>query len=80
TTIPIFCIVVLTSSRLCGGLDVTMTKVKVFVLVKGLSSIVISKGTSPRGQECYLEKPTSGTFESTLTDLMESFNFRIQCS
>nr|GEW53004.1 retrovirus-related Pol polyprotein from transposon TNT 1-94 [Tanacetum cinerariifolium] len=64
--------------RLCGELDLTMTKMRTSVIVKRMSPIVISKGTSPRGQECSLEKPTSGTFESTLSDLMEGFNFTKQ--
>nr|GEU28900.1 hypothetical protein [Tanacetum cinerariifolium] len=50
-TISIFCIAVLLSSRLCRELDLTMTKFKVTVLVKGLSPIVIFRGTSPRGQD-----------------------------
>ncbi|GJU67637.1 hypothetical protein Tco_1253896 [Tanacetum coccineum] len=33
--------------------------------------IVISRGTSPRGQECSLENLKSETFKSTLIDLME---------
>ncbi|GJU54736.1 hypothetical protein Tco_1228450 [Tanacetum coccineum] len=80
TMIPILYMAVLPRSRLCGELDLTMTKLRTFVLLKGLSPIVISKGTSPRGQKCSPEKPKSGTFESTLSDLMECFNFRKQCS
>ncbi|GJR30256.1 hypothetical protein Tco_1106488 [Tanacetum coccineum] len=80
TTIPIFCVTVLPSSRLCGELDLTMTKFRISVLVNGLSPTVISRGTSPRGQECSPEKPTSRTLESTLSDLMEGFSFRKQCS
>nr|GEW51843.1 hypothetical protein [Tanacetum cinerariifolium] len=48
TSIPMFCIAVLPSNRLGGELDLTMTKVRVFVLMKGLFPIVISKGISPR--------------------------------
>nr|GEV71213.1 reverse transcriptase domain-containing protein [Tanacetum cinerariifolium] len=58
TTIPIFYMTVLPSSRSCRELDLTMTKSRTFDLVKGLSSIVISKWTSLRGQECSHEKPT----------------------
>ncbi|GKE28055.1 hypothetical protein Tco_1443439, partial [Tanacetum coccineum] len=58
TTIPIFFITVLSSSRLRGELDLTMTKFKISVLVKGLSPTVISRGTSLRGQECSPKKPT----------------------
>ncbi|GJW86974.1 hypothetical protein Tco_0162314 [Tanacetum coccineum] len=76
TTIPIFFITVLLSSRLRGELDLTMTKFKISVLVKGLSPTVISRGTSLRGQECSPKKPTSRTLESTLSDLMKGFNFR----
>ncbi|GKB60259.1 hypothetical protein Tco_0916445 [Tanacetum coccineum] len=70
TTIPILCMAVLLSSRLCGELDLTMTKLRTSVLVKGLSPIMISKGTSPRGQEYSLDKPTSGIFKSILSDLI----------
>ncbi|GKA07784.1 hypothetical protein Tco_0687008 [Tanacetum coccineum] len=80
TTIPICCMAVLPSNRLCRELDPTMTKLRIYVLMKGLSPIVISKGTSPRGQECSPEKPTSGIYESTLSDLIEGFNFLKQCS
>ncbi|GJZ37943.1 hypothetical protein Tco_0584134 [Tanacetum coccineum] len=79
-TIPILCMAVLLSSRLCGELDLTMKKFRTSVRVRGLSPIVISKGTSLRGQEHSPEKPTSGTFESTLSDLIEGFNFRKKCS
>ncbi|GJS95242.1 hypothetical protein Tco_0802210 [Tanacetum coccineum] len=68
TTMPIFYMAVLPSIRLCGELDLTMTKSRTSVHTKGPSSIVISKGTSPRGQECSPEKPTRGTFKSTLSD------------
>ncbi|GJT83885.1 hypothetical protein Tco_1058227 [Tanacetum coccineum] len=80
TMIPIFCIIVLPSSRLIGELDLMITKFRTSVLIKGPSPIVISKGTSPRGQECSSEKPTSRILESTISDLMEGFNFRKQCS
>ncbi|GKC87704.1 hypothetical protein Tco_1148353 [Tanacetum coccineum] len=70
TTIPICCMAVLPSNRLCRELDPTMTKLRIYVLMKGLSPIVISKGTSPRGQECSPEKPTSGIYESTLSELV----------
>ncbi|GKE08116.1 hypothetical protein Tco_1411667 [Tanacetum coccineum] len=80
TMIPIFCIDVLPSKRWCGELDLIMTKFRTSVHVKGPSPIVISRGTSPRGQECSLEKLTSGTLDSTLSDPMEGFNFRKQCS
>ncbi|GJX39235.1 hypothetical protein Tco_0252538 [Tanacetum coccineum] len=79
TTIPILCMAVLPSSRLYGELDLKI-KFKTSVPVRGLSPIVISKGNSPRGQECSPEKPTSGTFKSTLSDLIKGFNFRKQCS
>ncbi|GJW64858.1 hypothetical protein Tco_0116742 [Tanacetum coccineum] len=49
--IPILCMAVLPSSRLCGELDLTMTKLRTSVLAKGLSPIMISRGTSPSGQE-----------------------------
>ncbi|GJS10233.1 hypothetical protein Tco_0367029 [Tanacetum coccineum] len=78
--IPIFCMAVLPSSRLCGELDLTMTKFRVSVLVKRPSPIVTSRGTYPIGQECSPEKPTSGNLESTLSDLIEGFNFRKHCS
>nr|GFA27677.1 hypothetical protein [Tanacetum cinerariifolium] len=63
TTISIFCIAVLLSSRLCRELDLTMTKFKVSVLVKGLSPIVIFRGTSPKGQDFSPENPTSGILD-----------------
>ncbi|GJU47989.1 hypothetical protein Tco_1217544 [Tanacetum coccineum] len=65
-------------TRLCGELDLTITKLRISVLQKGASPIVISKGTSPMGQECSPENPISGTFESTLDALMEGFSFRKQ--
>ncbi|GJX59028.1 hypothetical protein Tco_0290418 [Tanacetum coccineum] len=47
--------------------------------VRGPSSIVISKGTSPKGQDCSLEKPTRGVFKSTQRDRIDGFSFKIQC-
>ncbi|GJW88388.1 hypothetical protein Tco_0163728 [Tanacetum coccineum] len=69
TMIPIFCIAVLPSSRLCGELDLTMTKVKFSVLVKEMSPIVISRGTSLRAQECSPEKPTTAIVHVYPVDL-----------
>ncbi|GJR65755.1 hypothetical protein Tco_0011820 [Tanacetum coccineum] len=80
TTIPVLYMAVLSSSRLCGESDLTMTKLRTSVLAKGLSPIVISRVTSSSGQECSLKKPTSGTFKSTLSDLIEGFNIRKQCA
>ncbi|GJZ99333.1 hypothetical protein Tco_0671884 [Tanacetum coccineum] len=76
TTIPICCMAVLPSSRLCGESDLTMTKLSVFVTVMRPSPIVISRGTSPKGQEYSSEKPTSEVFESTQWDLIDGFNFK----
>ncbi|GKB40524.1 hypothetical protein Tco_0885466 [Tanacetum coccineum] len=80
TMILICCMAVLPSSRLCGESDITMTKLSIFVTVRRPSPIVISKGTSPKGQECSLEKTTSGVFESTRRDLVDGFNFKKPCS
>ncbi|GJT37164.1 hypothetical protein Tco_0937029 [Tanacetum coccineum] len=55
------CIAVLQSNRLCGELDRMIMKLRTFILVREPSPIVISKGTSLRGQECSPEKPTSRT-------------------
>ncbi|GJT15655.1 hypothetical protein Tco_0874361 [Tanacetum coccineum] len=66
--------------RLCGELDLPITKLRVSVLEKGASPIVISKETSLMGQECSPKNPTSGTFESTLDTLMGDFSFKKQCS
>nr|GEU33525.1 hypothetical protein [Tanacetum cinerariifolium] len=66
---------ILQSSRLCGELDLTMMNLSVFVTVRRLSPIVISKGISPKGQEYSSEKPASGVFESTRRDLIDGFNF-----
>ncbi|GKD31803.1 hypothetical protein Tco_1242581 [Tanacetum coccineum] len=52
---------VLPSSRLFGESDLTMTKLSVFVTVRRPYLIVISKGTSPKGQEYSPKKPMSGT-------------------
>ncbi|GJR68262.1 hypothetical protein Tco_0014327 [Tanacetum coccineum] len=46
TTIPIFCIAVLSSNILYGELDLMMTKLRVSLLARGGSFIVISKGIS----------------------------------
>ncbi|GKA62135.1 hypothetical protein Tco_0761654 [Tanacetum coccineum] len=79
TTIPICCMAVLLSSRLCGESDLTMTKLSVFVTVMRPSPIVISKGTSPKGQDYSPKKPMSGVFESTRRDLIDGINFKKQC-
>ncbi|GKB91180.1 hypothetical protein Tco_0963452 [Tanacetum coccineum] len=47
TTIPIFRIAVLPNNILYGELDLTMTKLRVSLLKRGVSPIVISKRTSP---------------------------------
>ncbi|GJT85108.1 hypothetical protein Tco_1066825 [Tanacetum coccineum] len=73
TTIPIYCMAVLPCSMLYGESHLTMTKLSVFVTMRRPSPIVISKGTSPRGQEYSPEKPTSGVFESTRKDLIDVF-------
>ncbi|GKC40255.1 hypothetical protein Tco_1052639 [Tanacetum coccineum] len=70
TTIPIRCIAVLQSNRLCGELDRMIMKLRTFILVREPSPIVISKGTSLRGQECSPEKPTSRTRSVGTLDLM----------
>ncbi|GJR14077.1 hypothetical protein Tco_0796729 [Tanacetum coccineum] len=80
TTIPISCIVVLPSSRLCGESDLTITNVSVFVIVRGPSPIVTSNGISPNGHDSSPKKPTRGVLESTRRDLIDGFNFRKQCS
>ncbi|GKC03475.1 hypothetical protein Tco_0995085 [Tanacetum coccineum] len=46
----------------------------------GPSPIVISKGISPKGHDCSLEKPTREVFESTRRDLIDGFSFKKQCS
>ncbi|GKF06585.1 hypothetical protein Tco_0037253 [Tanacetum coccineum] len=51
---------VLPNSILCGESDFTMTKLRVSVLERGCSPIVISNGTSPMDQECFPENPTKG--------------------
>ncbi|GJR22195.1 hypothetical protein Tco_0970722 [Tanacetum coccineum] len=79
TTIPISCIAVLPSSRLCGESDLTITNVSVFVIVRGLSPIVTSNGISPNGYDASPEKPPRGVLESTRRDLIDGFNFRKQC-
>ncbi|GJS91675.1 hypothetical protein Tco_0774311 [Tanacetum coccineum] len=71
TTIPICCMAVLPSSRLCGESDLTMTKLSVFMTVRRPSPIVISKGTSPKGQDYSPKKPMSEVFESTRRDLID---------
>nr|GEV01280.1 hypothetical protein [Tanacetum cinerariifolium] len=53
-------------------LDLTVTKSRTSVLLKGPSPIIISRGTSIRVQECSPKKPTRGTFKSTLSDLIEA--------
>ncbi|GJU50549.1 hypothetical protein Tco_1220104 [Tanacetum coccineum] len=47
TTIPIFCIAVLPNNILYGELDLMMMKLRVSLLERGVSPIVISKRTSP---------------------------------
>ncbi|GKA69432.1 hypothetical protein Tco_0775496 [Tanacetum coccineum] len=47
TTIPIFCIDVLPSNILYGESDLTMKKLRVSLLARGGSPIVISRGISP---------------------------------
>ncbi|GKC96728.1 hypothetical protein Tco_1162170 [Tanacetum coccineum] len=68
TMIPIRCMMVLSNNRLCGELDRMIKKLRTSIFLREPSPIMISKGTSPRGKECYPEKPTSGTRESTLSD------------
>ncbi|GKB78387.1 hypothetical protein Tco_0945282 [Tanacetum coccineum] len=68
TMIPIRYMAVLPINRLCGELDRMITKLRTSVLVREPSPVVISNGTSSRGQECSLEKPMSGNRESTLSD------------
>ncbi|GJU96375.1 hypothetical protein Tco_1321131 [Tanacetum coccineum] len=80
TTIPICCIAVLPSSKLCGESDFTITNVSVFVTAMGPFPIVISRDISPNGHDCSLEKPMRGVFESTQRDLIDSFSFKKQCS
>nr|GEV49087.1 putative ribonuclease H-like domain-containing protein [Tanacetum cinerariifolium] len=50
--------------------DFTITKLRVSVLEKGASLIVISNETSPTDQERSLENPTIGVLRSTLVALM----------
>ncbi|GKC88584.1 hypothetical protein Tco_1149233 [Tanacetum coccineum] len=45
----------------------------------GPSSIITSKGISPKGHDCSPEKPTRGVFESTRRDLIDGFSFKKQC-
>ncbi|GKB64639.1 hypothetical protein Tco_0920825 [Tanacetum coccineum] len=80
TTIPICCISVLLSSKLCGESDFTIMNVNVFITAIGPSLIVTSKGISPKGHDCSPEKPTRGVFESTQRDLIDGFSFKKQCS
>ncbi|GKF92561.1 hypothetical protein Tco_0279280, partial [Tanacetum coccineum] len=80
TTIPIFCIAVLPSNILYRKSDLMMTKLRVSLLVRGGSPIVISRGISPLNQDFSPENPIRGTFESILDALMEGFNFMKQCS
>ncbi|GKC36659.1 hypothetical protein Tco_1049043 [Tanacetum coccineum] len=79
TTIPICCIAVLQSSKLCGESDFTITNVSVFFTMMGPSPIVISRGISPNGHDCSPEKPIRGVFESTQRDLIDSFSYKKQC-
>ncbi|GJY71667.1 hypothetical protein Tco_0475370 [Tanacetum coccineum] len=78
-SLAILCYSFLPSSISCGKSDLTMTKLSVFVTVRRPSLIVISKGTSPKGQAYSSEKPTSEVFESTRRDLIDGFNFKKQC-
>ncbi|GJT43141.1 hypothetical protein Tco_0951856 [Tanacetum coccineum] len=71
TTIPIFCIVFLPSNILDGESNLTMTKLRVSLLARKWSPIVISRGISPLDQDFSPENPISGTFESILDALME---------
>ncbi|GJV14035.1 hypothetical protein Tco_1359358 [Tanacetum coccineum] len=52
--------------------DLTITKLRVYVLERGASPIAISNGTSPMDQERSPENPTRGVFRSTLVALMAS--------
>ncbi|GJS44316.1 hypothetical protein Tco_0569359 [Tanacetum coccineum] len=79
TTIPICCIEVLPSSKLCGESDFTITDVSVFVTTMGPSPIVISKGISPNGHHYSPKKLMRGVFESTRRDLIDGFSFKKQC-
>ncbi|GJR76366.1 hypothetical protein Tco_0088731 [Tanacetum coccineum] len=65
---------------LCEESDLTITKLRISVLERGVSPIVISNGTSPMDQERSLENPTRGVFRSTLVDLIVGFSFSLQCS
>ncbi|GKE53625.1 hypothetical protein Tco_1488781 [Tanacetum coccineum] len=67
--------VVLPNSILCGESDFTMTKLRVSVLERGCSPIVISNRTSPTDQERFLENPTRGVFVFTLAALMVGVQF-----
>nr|GEW81337.1 hypothetical protein [Tanacetum cinerariifolium] len=80
TTIPICCIAVLPSSKLCGESDFMITNVSVFVTVMRPSPIVTSKGVSLKGHDCSPEKPKRGVFESTRRDPIDGFSFKKQCS
>ncbi|GKB08907.1 hypothetical protein Tco_0837219 [Tanacetum coccineum] len=80
TTIPICCIAILPSSKLCGEYDFTIMNVSVFVTVMGPSPIVTSMGISPKGYDCSPKKLTRGVFESTRRDLIDGFSFKKQCS
>ncbi|GKC79396.1 hypothetical protein Tco_1130170 [Tanacetum coccineum] len=79
TTIPICCIAVLPSSKLCSESDFTITNVSVFFTMMGPSPIVISRVISPNGHDCSPEKPIRGVFESTHRDLIDGFSFKKQC-
>ncbi|GJX18796.1 hypothetical protein Tco_0221473 [Tanacetum coccineum] len=80
TTIPIFCIAVLPNNILYEELDLTMTKLRVLLLVRGALPIVISKRTSLMAQDFSLENPTNRNCKSTLDAWIEGFNFKKQCS
>ncbi|GKE81157.1 hypothetical protein Tco_1551157 [Tanacetum coccineum] len=80
TMILICCMAVLPGGRLCGESEHMMTKLSVFLTVRRPSPIVISKGTSPKGQEYSPEKPMSRVLESTQRDLIDGFNFKKWCS
>nr|GFA37823.1 hypothetical protein [Tanacetum cinerariifolium] len=60
--------------------DFTMTKLRVSVLERGCSPIVISNETSPTNQERFPENPTRMVFVFTLVALMVGFSFSKQSS
>ncbi|GKF83702.1 hypothetical protein Tco_0248600, partial [Tanacetum coccineum] len=68
------------NSILCEESDLTIMKLRVSVLERRESPIVISNVTSPMNQERSPENPTRGVFRSTLVALMVGFSFSKQCS